>query len=91
MDRILKEAEAIANEWVVPMRLRHVVDKIVMPDDGKIGMEQTGEVIRAMIADIQREAEGEIELSKEATTAIGRRTAKLFKEFLREKFQEGVK
>jgi len=62
-----------------------VADKIPIPDDGKLGIEQTGDVIRAMIADVQREAKGEVELSKQATTAIGRRTAKLFKEFLRKK------
>lgn len=89
--KVLREAEAIAEEWVVPMRLRHVVDKIHIPNDGKLGIEQTGDVIRAMIADVQREAKGEVEISKGAITAIGRRTAKLFKEFLREKFQEEVK
>ena len=78
---VLIEAEAIANEWVTPMRLQHVLDK--MPAD--ISIEQTREVINAMIEDIRREAEGEIELSKKATIAIGKATAQMYKKYLNER------
>jgi len=72
---ILKEAHAIAHEWVTPMRLAHVLDKLGNPSD----VRQTGEVIKAMVEDVLREAEGEIEVSPKAKTAIGRETAKLYK------------
>jgi len=39
----------------------------------------TGEVIRAMIADVEKESVGEAEIGKEARTAIGKKTAKMFK------------
>jgi len=72
---VLKEAGDIAEEWVTPMRLTHVLDKIGNPDD----ISATGSVIKAMLEDVIREAEGEIIESKEARTAIGRKTAMLFK------------
>ena len=73
---VLGEAKAIAEEWVTPMRLTHVLDKLPNVTD----MAQTVEVITAMVEDVYREAKGEIVESKEAETAIGRRTAKLLKE-----------
>lgn len=75
---ILAEAQAIAQEWVTPMRLSHVLDKLPRPLD----MRATPQVIAAMIADVYREAAGEVVESRDATTAIGRRTAGLFKEWL---------
>jgi hypothetical protein len=43
-------------------------------------MEHTGEVVRAMVADIYKEAKGEIIESKEVSAAIGRVAAKLWKQ-----------
>lgn len=71
----LAAADAIAQEWVTNERLRHVLDKL----PGEHGMERTPEVIRAMVADVEREAEGEIVVSTEARKAIGSRTVALFK------------
>jgi hypothetical protein len=71
---ILRASNAIATEWVTPTRLDHVLDKLV-----SVGMEQTPDVIRAMIEDVTREAAGEIVDSKDARRAIGAATAKLFK------------
>jgi len=82
--KILADAEAIAEEWVTPMRLVHVLDAFPEPWDMKI----TGDVIRAMIADVLKESKGEIIDSKEAHTAIGSRTAKLFKEKLNQVLKE---
>lgn len=79
--RVLAEAQAIADEWVTEMRLTHVLDAFG-PD---VGMEQAGEVIRAMIADVEREGQGEIVESKMARTAIGRRTAQMLKDRLQSK------
>lgn len=79
--QVLTESREIADEWVTPMRLEHVLDKL--PQD--IGMENTVDVIKAMIEDVYREAEGEIVQSKEVSSAIGKRTAQLFKERLKSK------
>jgi hypothetical protein len=75
---VLAEAQAIAQEWVTPMRLTHVLDKMARPLD----MSATSQVIAAMIHDVYREATDEIVESRDATTAIGRRTAGLFREWL---------
>jgi hypothetical protein len=75
---VLAEASAIAQEWVTPMRLAHVLDKLPRPLD----MSTTPQVIVAMVADIYREAAGEVVESRDATTAIGRRTSSLFREWL---------
>lgn len=72
---VLKEVEGIAAEWVTEMRMSHVLDAFG-PD---VGMEQTAAVIRAMIGDVEKESIGEVEMSKAARTAIGRRTAGMLK------------
>lgn len=72
---ILKNANDIAEQWVTPMRLHHILDK----NSDITGIEHTGKVISAMIIDVLRESEGEIIVSKEAKSAIGRKAAQLFK------------
>lgn len=72
---VLADAERIAEEWVTPTRLQHVLDKIAPPH----GMGQTRAVIAAMLEDVLREGAGEIVESPEAKRAIGTHTAKLFK------------
>lgn len=73
--RVLEEAKEIADEWVTPMRLEHVLDKLGNPND----ISKTGIVIKAMIEDVYREASGEIKESKTAQQAIGKACAKLYK------------
>ncbi|MEN7973769.1 MAG: RNA ligase family protein [Verrucomicrobiota bacterium] len=73
--KILVEARAIADEWVTPMRLQHILQKL--PD--ATGIEHTGAVVRMMTEDILREAEGEIVVSRAARKAIGAATARLYK------------
>ena len=68
--KILEDANAIAEEWVTPMRLTHVLDKIENPC-----MEKMRDIISVMCEDIQREAEGEIVWNKAVATAVGRATA----------------
>lgn len=90
----LSEATAIAEEWVTDMRLDHVMDKILglkidaekefrqgCYEDARVELqiEDTGIVVKAMIEDIRREAQGEILESKDATRAIGAAAANLFK------------
>lgn len=72
--KVLDDAKAIADEWVTPIRLDHVLDKL-----GTVGMEDTPKVITAMIEDVVREGSTEIVDSKEARKAIGASTARLFK------------
>jgi hypothetical protein len=75
---VLTAASAIASEWVTEMRLTHVLDQF--PD---AGMEQMPDILRAMVADVEREATGEIIASKDARRAISSRTVALFKERLK--------
>ncbi len=83
--RVIMEANKIADEWVTKMRLNHVLDKLKYLGECDIGMEVIGVVIKAMIEDIKREAEGEIAENKKVWTAVGRNTARLFKRYLQEK------
>ena len=75
---VLTEATAIAEEWVVPVRLEHILQELPHCS----GMEHTPEVVRAMIADVYKEAKGEIVESKEVARAIGKKTAELWKKRL---------
>jgi hypothetical protein len=72
---VLENATEVANEWVTPVRLDHVLDKLG-PD---IGIEKTREVIAAMVEDVLREGAQEIVDSKEVRSAIGRQAAMMFK------------
>jgi len=76
---VLESASAIAEEWVTPTRLAHVLDKL----PHGIGIEKTSDVIRAMTEDVLREGAGEIVDSKEARQAIGKKTAAMFKDRLK--------
>lgn len=76
--QILEGAEAVALEWVTPMRLNHVLDKI----QGDKDISLTGEVIKAMVEDVMREAEGEIVDDKSVRRAIGARATRIYKEWL---------
>ena len=81
---VLASAQAIADEWVTPTRLSHVLDKL-----GDVGIERTGDVIKAMVEDVLREAAGEIVDSRDARAAIGRVTATLFKTRIKSAFRDG--
>ena len=82
---VLSAAEAIADEWVVPMRLEHVIDKL----KGELGrdllIQDTQRIITAMVEDVYREAAGFIVESKDARKAIGQKAARLFKAWLNSK------
>lgn len=65
--KVLEEANAIAGEWVTPMRLQH-----------------TGLVIRAMQEDVKREAGDEVKWSKDATRAVGKLAANLYKKHVQQ-------
>lgn len=84
---VLADAEKIANEWVTIMRLKHVLDKYY-PLRAQPSLEDTKEIIGAMIEDITREAKGEIIDSKVVRNLIGKKTATLFKEYLQNRLRE---
>jgi len=79
---VLEDAEAIANEWVTKERLvNHILPKIKNPS-----IEKMREIIYAIVEDITREGKGEIVFNNNVTTAIGRHTAALYKNYLKEQF-----
>jgi len=77
---MLAAADAIAAEWVTPMRLEHVIDQLLSARDDKVlDVRDTGELIRLMISDVEREAAEEALWSKAASRACGKATARLLK------------
>ena len=74
--KVIEEANAIADEWVTPMRLAHILDKLGNPTE----IEKVRDVIKAMVEDVRREAEGEIVESRTAIRAISSATSKLYKD-----------
>jgi hypothetical protein len=73
---ILREAQAVADEWVTEMRLSHVVDKLGVDVD----VVNIPIIIRGMLVDIQLESVGEVEWNKECNKSVGKATADLVKE-----------
>lgn len=82
-DRIVYEsAQAFAQEWVTPMRLTHVLDAFPGADITK-----TGDVIRAIVEDVMREAGEEFPDNKDTRRAVGAEAARLFKASLQERLR----
>ncbi len=80
---IMLEASGIADEWATEMRLLHVMDALAASDIvEEFDMTHTGTVIKAMQADIFREADGEIVESKAVSNAIAKKTAGLYKRLI---------
>lgn len=88
--KVLTDAEEIASEWVTPMRLSHVTDKLLASKEKEVGVEDTPTIIGMVVEDVLREASGEIVGSKEATKAMKAKAAQLFKALLRSRFQEKI-
>lgn len=78
---VLTKAAEVVDEWVVPMRLAHILQDL----PHATGMEHTGEIVKAMIADVRKEAKGEIAEGKEIDAAIGRKAAELWKRHIKAK------
>jgi hypothetical protein len=78
----LTTANDIALEWVTPMRLQHVLDKIPGVADG-LEMRHTNDVVKATVADVLEEAGAEIVDNKIVRKAIGQRAAALFHQHLK--------
>ena len=60
---VLTKANEIADEWIVPTQLEHILQKMPAED---IRIEKTRDVIEAMIKDVLREAKGEIVANPDA-------------------------
>ena len=82
--RVLEGAKEIADEWVLPERLRHVLDRLRSEWNAEPEMKDMNKVIKAMILDIFTEGKDEIVETKEVRKYIGAKTAKLFQIFLRD-------
>jgi hypothetical protein len=80
--KILEDAKAIAQEWVTPMRLVHVMDK-AKANGFVIEEKLMNYLISLMVEDVEREAKGEIISNKQTRKAISQRTAKLVIEHLK--------
>lgn len=78
--------QVVAEEFVLPMRLNHILDKHPEFTD----LKDIPKVIAAMVEDLQKECNDEIEWSKDVMKAIGTKTVLLFKEILNKKFEETV-
>ncbi len=76
---LLKDAEAIADEWVVPMRMSHVLDALGCGLD----ITKTSSVVKAVVSDVEEESEGLVEMTREARKAIGKRAAGLYRAMLK--------
>lgn len=73
---VLTDAAAVADEWVIPRRLEHVLTALQPP---AVSIRDTARVVAAMQADVQREAAGEVVWGKPVAAAVGRKTADLFR------------
>lgn len=78
--KILDDAQAVAEEFVVPKRLEHVLQKLQVALD----VSQIPAIIRGMIEDVKLESVGEVVWSKEVEKAIGTKTALLVKQVCKE-------
>ena len=81
--KVLEDADAVANEWVTVTRLEHVLDKI--PD---YGMEKMPIILKAMVEDVTREAKGEIVDNEVVRKAITKKTATMFRDYLKNKLNK---
>lgn len=78
--QLLEGADAIALEWVTPMRLEHVIAQLISSrGDKEIHMQDIPAITKLMVADVLREASGEIVTSDAARKAINVRAVALFK------------
>jgi hypothetical protein len=82
--KVLSDANEIAEEWVTPMRLTHVLDKVRQEVNEPLSMKNTAFVLHSMIEDIEREGKGEIVMGKATRGAICKATVPLYKAKLQE-------
>lgn len=76
--QVLADAQSVADEWVTLHRLEHVLQK--MPGHS---IEKMKLIIESMVEDVNREGKNEFVASPEVDKAIGRKTALLYKDYLK--------
>ncbi len=74
--KVLEDAQAIANEWVILNRLTNVLSHVPNED---VKIENTGKLVQLMLADVLKESKGEIIESPEVHKAIKKKAAELIK------------
>jgi len=79
--KILTDAENIAEEWVTPMRLNHVLDDLKLI--GETDMIYMPNIINGMIKDIEKESVGETIINSEVKKFIGKKTAEIYKQYMK--------
>lgn len=90
-NKVLEDARAIAEEFVVEERLRHVMDSLAVSygktsEDLKI--EDTPALLAQMVNDVNTECAGEFVRTKETDRAISKRAAVLFHAHLKSRIEE---
>jgi hypothetical protein len=89
---IITNAVSIAEEFVTPMRLEHVLQELAVQGIEATGVEHTRQIILAMITDVAKESKGEttgtVETDDTIRKAIGTKTAQLWKQRIEAKFKE---
>lgn len=78
---MIREAYQRAEEWVTYNRLANILSHIPEPHT----IQMTGDIIKIMIEDVEREGEGEILLDKPMKGQIGKQAAQLYKKYLNDK------
>lgn len=77
--KTLKNAEDIAEEWVTPERLNHILTKLNTENN----ISSMPKIISAMIEDVYREGKDELIESGETKKAIARKTNFIFKNYIK--------
>lgn len=76
---VLKEAQAVADEWVTPNRMKNAQSHF---SDSEWDISNLGKIIKYIQEDIFREGSGEIVQNPDLYKAIARKTAEVFKSIL---------
>jgi len=77
--KVLKETEAIVEEWVTEMRFAHVLDKF----KPNLTIQRTGDFCKAMVEDVYREAKGEIIESENVKKGISKKAGKMYTKYIK--------
>ena len=71
---LLEDAEEIAEQFVTPMRLKHVMDKLPSRS-----VESIPEILCVLLADIELECKGELVVTAQARKAINKKAVAIYK------------
>lgn len=83
------KVEELAEEWVTPGRIAHVLDKIEAELGRPAQMTETKKVIDNTIQDVYRESKGEVKEDKKFEKVAGKLAGKLFRQILEERLKTG--